>query len=134
MGSGAALGPSWVSLALIPALLPVALLVVTFCLAGWSEILLFLVDNYLFIAFMIDKFDTFTHISMNVLIFIHHQVVGAAVGLAFALPEAIEIWKDQIKKNHVTEASQSLRDTADAILKISRTLRKQFNGIEYEIY
>ncbi|XP_044188535.1 uncharacterized protein LOC122967786 [Thunnus albacares] len=43
------------------------------------------------------------------------MAVGGAVGLAFALSEAIDNWKDLIEKNHVTEASQSLRDTADAI-------------------
>lgn len=58
------------------------------------------------------------------------MVVGGAVGMAFALPEAIDNWKESIKKNHVTEASKSLRDTADAILKITRTLRQQFNDMK----
>ncbi|XP_039667843.1 uncharacterized protein LOC120565851 [Perca fluviatilis] len=57
-------------------------------------------------------------------------VVGGAVGMAFALSEAIDSWKEQIKKNHVTEASQSLRDTADAILKMTQTLRGQFDNIK----
>ncbi|XP_045897455.1 uncharacterized protein LOC123964633 isoform X1 [Micropterus dolomieu] len=58
------------------------------------------------------------------------KVVGGALGLAFALPEAIDNWTDLIKNNHVTEASQSLRDTADDLLKISRTLREQFDNIK----
>ncbi|XP_041813707.1 uncharacterized protein LOC121621343 [Chelmon rostratus] len=58
------------------------------------------------------------------------MVAGGAVGLAFALPEAIDNWKELIKNNHVTEASQSLRDTADALLKISRTLREQLNNMK----
>ncbi|XP_051244371.1 uncharacterized protein LOC127356568 isoform X8 [Dicentrarchus labrax] len=57
------------------------------------------------------------------------KVVGGAVGLAFELPEAIDNWKDLIEKNHVTKASQSLRDTADAILDTCRTLREQFDNI-----
>ncbi|XP_070837400.1 uncharacterized protein [Chaetodon trifascialis] len=58
------------------------------------------------------------------------MVVGGAVGLAFALPEAIENWTDLIKKNHVTEASQSLRNTADALLKITCNLREQLNNMK----
>ncbi|XP_051276015.1 uncharacterized protein LOC127374565 isoform X2 [Dicentrarchus labrax] len=58
------------------------------------------------------------------------MVVGGAVGLAFELPEAIDNWTDLIKKNHVTEASQSLRDTADAILEITGMLGEQFNIIK----
>ncbi|XP_044187309.1 trichohyalin-like [Thunnus albacares] len=57
-------------------------------------------------------------------------VVGGAVGMAFALSEAIDNWKDMIEKNHVTEASQSLRDTADAILEMTRTLRKQLDDMK----
>ncbi|KAE8282664.1 hypothetical protein D5F01_LYC18051 [Larimichthys crocea] len=57
------------------------------------------------------------------------MVVGGAVGLAFALPEAVDSWKEAIKKNHVTEASQSLRDTADTILKMTRKLREQFDSM-----
>lgn len=66
----------------------------------------------------------------HVLIRIHHQVVGGAVGMAFALPEAIDNWKDLIEKNNVTEASKSLRDTADAILKMTRTLKKQLDEMK----
>ncbi|XP_028268090.1 uncharacterized protein LOC114440035 isoform X2 [Parambassis ranga] len=58
------------------------------------------------------------------------KVVGGAVGMAFALSEAIDNWKDLIKKNHVTEASQSLRDTADAIKKMTQTLREQLDSIK----
>ncbi|XP_034721566.1 uncharacterized protein LOC117940359 [Etheostoma cragini] len=56
--------------------------------------------------------------------------VGGAVGMAFALPEAIDNWTEQIKKNHVTEASQSLRDTAKAIRKMTRVLRDQFDDMK----
>ncbi|XP_067426912.1 uncharacterized protein [Thunnus thynnus] len=53
--------------------------------------------------------------------------VGGAVGMVFALSHVIE---DMIEKNHVTEASQSLRNTADAILEMNRTLRKQLDDIK----
>ncbi|XP_032364966.1 uncharacterized protein C53C9.2, partial [Etheostoma spectabile] len=56
--------------------------------------------------------------------------VGGAVGMAFALPEAIDNWTELIKKNHVTEASQSLRDTAAAIRKMTRVLRGQFDDMK----
>nr|XP_029134548.1 uncharacterized protein LOC109989308 [Labrus bergylta] len=58
------------------------------------------------------------------------MAVGGAIGIAFELPEAINQWKDLIEKNHVTEASQSLRDTANDLKKISRTLRKQLDKIK----
>ncbi|KAI3359376.1 hypothetical protein L3Q82_002884 [Scortum barcoo] len=58
------------------------------------------------------------------------EVVGGAVGLAFALPEAIDSWTDQIKNNHVTKASQSLKDTSDTILKTLETLKKHFREIK----
>ncbi|XP_028268100.1 uncharacterized protein LOC114440038 isoform X3 [Parambassis ranga] len=58
------------------------------------------------------------------------KVIGGAVGMAFALSEAIDNWKDLIKKNHVTEASQSLKDTADAIKKMTQTLREQLDSIK----
>ncbi|XP_028456306.1 uncharacterized protein LOC114570262 [Perca flavescens] len=57
-------------------------------------------------------------------------VVGGAVGMGISLLEAIDNWKHMIKKNHVTEASQSLRDTADAILKMTQTLRGQFDDMK----
>ncbi|KAI3360242.1 hypothetical protein L3Q82_014557 [Scortum barcoo] len=62
------------------------------------------------------------------------MVVGGAVGLAFALPEAIDSWTDQIKNNHVTEASKSLKDTADTILKTLETLKKHFREIKYGVF
>ncbi|KAL7378775.1 hypothetical protein ABVT39_018566 [Epinephelus coioides] len=55
------------------------------------------------------------------------MVVGGAVGLGFALNEAIDSWREMIKNNHVTEASQSLRDTADAIVNMTQTLREQLD-------
>lgn len=57
--------------------------------------------------------------------------MGGAVGLVFALPEAIDNWKDLIKENHVTEASKSLRDTADAILEMTRTPREQLDDMNF---
>ncbi|TDH03587.1 hypothetical protein EPR50_G00165060 [Perca flavescens] len=50
--------------------------------------------------------------------------------MGISLLEAIDNWKHMIKKNHVTEASQSLRDTADAILKMTQTLRGQFDDMK----
>ncbi|XP_069371596.1 uncharacterized protein [Paralichthys olivaceus] len=58
------------------------------------------------------------------------MVVGGAIGMAFALPEAIDNWTDLIKNNNVTEASQSLRDTAKAIKKMTRTLSDQFEDMK----
>ncbi|XP_030262304.1 reticulocyte-binding protein 2 homolog a-like isoform X2 [Sparus aurata] len=57
------------------------------------------------------------------------MVVGGAVGMGFALSEAIDNWKDLIEKNHETEASRSLRKTADDILKMCRTLKDQFDNM-----
>ncbi|CAB1439528.1 unnamed protein product [Pleuronectes platessa] len=73
---------------------------------------------------------------------VNHQLVGGAIGMAFALNEAIDSWTDLIKNNNVTEASQSLRDTAKAIRKISKALRDQFKdmkndtleGVEWDYY
>ncbi|XP_071395949.1 uncharacterized protein [Centroberyx affinis] len=58
------------------------------------------------------------------------MVVGGAVGLAFALPEAIDNWKEMVKENHVTEASQSLRKTADDILNASQKLKEELDNIK----
>ncbi|XP_053294066.1 uncharacterized protein LOC128454643 [Pleuronectes platessa] len=58
------------------------------------------------------------------------MLVGGAIGMAFALNEAIDSWTDLIKNNNVTEASQSLRDTAEAIRKISKALRDQFKDMK----
>lgn len=54
--------------------------------------------------------------------------------MSFALPEAIDNWKDMIKNNHMTEASKSLRDTADAILKMTRTLSGQLDDMTYDVF
>ncbi|XP_028310585.1 uncharacterized protein LOC114468093 [Gouania willdenowi] len=56
--------------------------------------------------------------------------VGAAVGMVFALKEAIDSWTELIEKNHVTEASQSLRDTADTLDKMNRMLGEQLEQIQ----
>ncbi|XP_034566414.1 uncharacterized protein LOC117831718 [Notolabrus celidotus] len=58
------------------------------------------------------------------------MAAGGVIGLAFELPEAIDQWKELISDNHVTEASQSLRDTAEDLMKICRTLRKQLDEIQ----
>ncbi|KAI9523663.1 hypothetical protein NQZ68_025385 [Dissostichus eleginoides] len=58
------------------------------------------------------------------------MVAGGAVGFAFALHEAIDSWKTMIKNNHVTEASQSMRDTANALDQMCRTLRNQVDDIK----
>ncbi|CAB1421297.1 unnamed protein product, partial [Pleuronectes platessa] len=58
------------------------------------------------------------------------MLVGGAIGKAFALNEAIDSWTDLIKNSNVTEASQSLRDTAKAIRKISKALRDQFKDMK----
>ncbi|XP_047428690.1 uncharacterized protein LOC124998379 [Mugil cephalus] len=58
------------------------------------------------------------------------QVAGGAVGMMFALPDAVDNWKKMIEKNHVTEASQSMRDEADKILKMTQVLREQLNNAE----
>ncbi|XP_053300670.1 uncharacterized protein LOC128459799 [Pleuronectes platessa] len=58
------------------------------------------------------------------------MLVGGAIGMAFALNDAIDSWTDLIKKNNVTEASQSLRDTATAIRKICQALKDQFEEMK----
>ncbi|KAA8587325.1 hypothetical protein FQN60_016187 [Etheostoma spectabile] len=58
------------------------------------------------------------------------MVVRGAVGMSFALPEMIDNWIELIEKNHVTEASQSLRDTANANLEMNRILRGQFDDVK----
>lgn len=52
--------------------------------------------------------------------------------MVFSLPEAIDNWTDLIKKNHETEASKSMRETANNILESTRTLKKQFDNIKYD--
>ncbi|XP_016531879.1 uncharacterized protein LOC103144922 [Poecilia formosa] len=56
--------------------------------------------------------------------------LAGAGPMAYFLPEAIDSWRDQIRNNHVTEASRSLRSRPDQILEITRKLRDQFNTIE----
>ncbi|XP_062267068.1 uncharacterized protein LOC133973315 [Platichthys flesus] len=58
------------------------------------------------------------------------MLVGGAIGMVFALNDAIDSWTDLIKKNNVTEASQSLRDTATAIRKICQALKDQFEEMK----
>ena len=65
------------------------------------------------------------------MIFNHHQVVVGVIGLGIALNEAIDDWTDLIKNNHLTEASQSLREAADDIRKVTQTLKKQLDEIRY---
>ncbi|KAK2833951.1 hypothetical protein Q5P01_017840 [Channa striata] len=52
-----------------------------------------------------------------------------AVGSVFARPEQMEHWKDLVERNHLSEASQSLKETADNITKTSRTLKGQFHHV-----
>ncbi|XP_056257759.1 uncharacterized protein LOC130185356 [Seriola aureovittata] len=56
--------------------------------------------------------------------------VATALGMVFTLKEAIENWTDVIKKNHVTPASKSLREKADELREVTRTLKGQLNEIE----
>lgn len=73
----------------------------------------------------------FSSIDLTLTFDLHHQVVGGAVGMGFALYEAIDSWTDLIKNNNVTEAGQSLRDTAYDIRKICETLKKLFSEMRY---
>lgn len=52
--------------------------------------------------------------------------------MAFSLSEAIDYWSDLIKNNFETEASKAIRDTADNIIKSTKTLRELFNDITYD--
>ncbi|XP_053281649.1 uncharacterized protein LOC128442994 isoform X2 [Pleuronectes platessa] len=58
------------------------------------------------------------------------MLVGGVIGMAFALNDAIDNWTDLIKTNNVTEASQSLRDTAKAIQNILQALRDRFEDMK----
>ncbi|KAI7794742.1 hypothetical protein IRJ41_025971, partial [Triplophysa rosa] len=53
------------------------------------------------------------------------MVVGGLYLMKCALPEMIDNWTKMIKGNHVTEASQSLRDTADEIQNATWTQKEQ---------
>ena len=59
--------------------------------------------------------------------------MGGGVGLPFAFFEALRKCKAVYEKHYVTYASQSLRDEADDILKISQTLKKQLDDIKYDL-
>ncbi|KAJ3600806.1 hypothetical protein NHX12_031781, partial [Muraenolepis orangiensis] len=56
-----------------------------------------------------------------------------AVGMVFALTESIDNWKEMVKKKHVTEASQSLRDSAEKIEQFCKELRNELKIIEQAI-
>lgn len=47
--------------------------------------------------------------------------------MAISLSEATDNWTDLIKNNHETEASKSMRDKADNLIKSTQTLREMFN-------
>lgn len=53
------------------------------------------------------------------------MAVGGATGLAFTLPDAIRNWRDLVERNHVTDASQSLRAKAEDLLETNRILEDQ---------
>ncbi|XP_048034785.1 uncharacterized protein LOC125260447 isoform X2 [Megalobrama amblycephala] len=52
-------------------------------------------------------------------------VAGGLCLMEYALPEMIDNWTKMIEGNHVTEASQSLRDTADRIQNATQTMKEQ---------
>ncbi|KAJ3600699.1 hypothetical protein NHX12_031677 [Muraenolepis orangiensis] len=56
-----------------------------------------------------------------------------AVGMVFALNESIDNWKEMVKEKHVTEASQSLRDSAEKIEQFCKELRNELKIIEQAI-
>ncbi|XP_008293029.1 uncharacterized protein LOC103366937 [Stegastes partitus] len=58
------------------------------------------------------------------------ELVVGATGTARILQQATDTWTGMIKKNHVTEACQILRDTADTMQRITSTLRQQFDDIK----
>ncbi|CAJ1075496.1 uncharacterized protein LOC114920590 [Xyrichtys novacula] len=57
------------------------------------------------------------------------MVVGGGFVFGFELAEATDKWKDMIQKNHVTQASQSLKDTADELLQITEALKEDLDNI-----
>lgn len=63
--------------------------------------------------------------------FIDHQVVEGLGVITRALPEMIDNWKEMISGDHVTEASQSLRDTADGIQNTTQKMKEQIEKIKY---
>lgn len=45
--------------------------------------------------------------------------------MVFAISESIDNWTEQVKKKHVTKASQSLRDAVEKIEQFCKELRKE---------
>ncbi|KAK7938465.1 hypothetical protein WMY93_001791 [Mugilogobius chulae] len=58
------------------------------------------------------------------------KFLGGVVGLAFSLPEAITNWENAIKNRHETEASKSLRDTAEKTDQARRNLSHNLSQIQ----
>ncbi|XP_055086765.1 uncharacterized protein LOC117389423 isoform X2 [Periophthalmus magnuspinnatus] len=58
------------------------------------------------------------------------RFLGGVVGLAFSLPEAIDNWTEAIKNKHETQASKSLRDTAEKIDDTRRNLTDKLSQIQ----
>ncbi|XP_029983476.1 uncharacterized protein LOC115414315 [Sphaeramia orbicularis] len=58
------------------------------------------------------------------------MIVGGALGLIFSLPEAIKSWEKFTTGNHVTEASESLRKTAESLLNATQAMKHQLNKIK----
>ncbi|KAJ3600778.1 hypothetical protein NHX12_031753 [Muraenolepis orangiensis] len=56
-----------------------------------------------------------------------------AVGMVFSLNESTDNWKEMLKEKHVTEASQSLRDSAEKIEQFCKELRNKLKIIEQAI-
>ena len=50
--------------------------------------------------------------------------------MVFALPESIDSWKELVTKKHVTEASQSLKNTAENIDQFCKDLRNNLKMIQ----
>lgn len=61
------------------------------------------------------------------------MVVEGASVLIFELDKLIDHCKDLIEKDQVTEASQSLKDTAEDVKKMTGTLRKQLNDTKKKL-
>ncbi|KAK2915767.1 hypothetical protein Q8A67_000141 [Cirrhinus molitorella] len=53
------------------------------------------------------------------------MVAGGVGVMLCALPEMIDNWTELINGNHVTEASQSLRDTVYAIREVIRIMKRE---------
>ncbi|KAJ3600633.1 hypothetical protein NHX12_031613 [Muraenolepis orangiensis] len=57
------------------------------------------------------------------------KLLGAD-GMVFSLNESTDNWKEMLKKKHVTEDSQSLRDSAEKIEQFCKELRNKLKIIE----